>query len=402
MIKMSDLLNHIQITSQLNYYIERLHNKFMGQLRYSLGKLNGITIIDINRLFKSANINPDWFMDIYKQYPEGANTPRQPISNLLTLIILKCNLIGEKQLALDTNTLMGLIAMGRLMRKWFPRGVDQNIFDKTVDTLTKKGNIGMHGVIWTVNKITTDLYNRWVPEMLKDVDAMYPRYRYIIDMRNRFNQTIKTVATHYFYTWAHRNDVDLNVKVNERTKEIMEWINQNPIPMNILQYAATIGNCTTDKLNTLHHNIQLYNSMQSQMFVIVSKILEMLYRYMDQFKELNGRNIDINDPEFIKRFINNYKRSPIVLRMISDEVFKTAGYERFEVLAYAYILTIYVDSTNHYNDYNVNINNNNDNVNDTSEYEYDSDDDYSDYNESIEALYDGVILNEDDFLGRDR
>ena len=131
----------------------------IGQVRYSLGMLNGITKLDINRLFNLLDIQMNELDDIMNQYPENVFVMKQPIYNILTLIMIKAYMVHNDQLALDTNNLLGLVFLGRLKYKYI-RIVNQEVLDKTINTLTKKTYIGMHGTVWMVHTICKSTHDK--------------------------------------------------------------------------------------------------------------------------------------------------------------------------------------------------------------------------------------------------
>lgn len=349
-----ELLDGIRITPKLIYYIDTQYKKMMNQLRFSLGRLNGITSVDINRIFNLTDLTPSDFTEFMEEYPKDVYVMRQPIYNLLALIVIKAYLEGNARLALDTNTLLGMIFLGRLKYKYI-RVVDQAILDKTLANLSKKSYIGLHGIVWMVNTVTKSTHDKWMPEVLKNLDNMYPRYRYIIDLRNKFNQIVKTIARAYYYNILHRNDIDRSVVLKNRTQEIINYIDSKTIPNNILEYAVKLCNMNVktdiDKISQLHYHIQTYSSMQTQMSLLIYNILDRLFAVMNYYKDQNGKNIDINDFDWIKMFFVGLKRSTIILRTASDPIFLTYKYDRFEVIAYALVVTLFVDSINHHGDY---------------------------------------------------
>jgi len=391
MITVDDLLQKIDISPKLIYFINNQYKKMIGQVRYSLGMLNGITKMEIARLFSILEISPSDLDDIMNQYPENVYVMKQPIYNILTLIMIKAYQIGNTQLALDTNSLLGLVFLGRLKYKYI-RIINHDVLDKTIATLTKKTYIGMHGTVWMVNTICQNTYDKWIGDILKDPNDMYPRYRYIIDMRNKFNQVMKTVARAYYYNIVHKNDVDVATVIRNKTNEIIEYITTKSIPMNIIEYAGMVNSSSVDKINELNHDIQVYNSMQSQLSVIVFNILHRLHNYMTIYKEQYGKNVDINDITFIRSFFVALKRSTIILKSVDDEVFTSRGYDRFEVLSYALVVTLYIDSINHSSDYAQDYDGTASNSKQPEKIDYSSNYDYmngnndSTYEESIDPI----------------
>ena len=413
-----DLLDKIPISNKLIYFIDTQYKKMIGQLRFSLGRLNGMTAVEINRLFNLTDLTQSDLIEYMERFPKNVFVMRQSIYNLLALIIVKAYQVGNDRLALDTNTLLGLVFLGRLKYKYI-RMIDQPILEKTVAGLSKKSYIGLHGLVWMVNKVTKDTHDIWMPSILKDLNDPYPMYRYIIDLRNKFNQIMKTIARLYYYNIEHRNDVDRSVVLKNRTNEIVNYIISKNIPDNILQMVVDLCkvNCpetSIDRINNLQYNIQVYNSMQVQISLLINLLLDKIFAYMNIYKAQFDKNLDINDPIFIKSFYTGLKRSTIMLRLASDPVFTTYKYDRYEVLAYAFIITLFVDSQNHNSDYYGNTNlTTNDNFEDQYNYgSYNSSDDDSydygfnesildyyidDKEESLEAFYEGVMFDNELF-----
>lgn len=397
-MKFSQLLAKCELSPKLIFLLESAYRRMLGQIRQSLGRLSGMTTAEINRLFMCANLEPSDFDEVLKEYPKNVYVMQHPVYSLLTLIMLKCYQEGNQRLALDVNTLLGLAILGRRKYKYI-RFVDQDIFDKTIATISKKTYIGMHGVIWMVNNVTKTTHDRYIQQMLNNVDDVYPRYRYIDDIYNRFNQIMKVIAVYYYKNMEHRNDVPRSVVVKNRANEILDFLMEKPLPENLIEYIAKCSNSTTDRINQLYHNIQTYTSMQSQLQLIITFILDRILSFFDIMREqLPEVKVDINEPNFINLFVNKLKRSTIVLRAVSDAIFSQYGHDRFEVLYFALIITLYVDSMNHYQDYY----GSGEQPNQQSTIEDEPYDEFENsvdtYEENLEALFDGVILDESFFL----
>lgn len=397
-MKFSDLLAKCELSPKLVFIIESLYRRMMGQIRQSLGRLSGMTTSEINKIFMSAGLQPSDFDEVLKEYPKNVYVMQHPIYSLLTLIMLKCYQDSNQRLALDVNTLLGLAILGRRKYKYI-RFVDQDVFDKTVSTISKKTYIGMHGVIWMVNNVTKTTHDRYIQQMLDNVNDVYPRYRYIDDMYNRFNQIMKVIAVYYYNNMKHKNDVPRSTIVKNRANDVLDFLIEKPLPEKLIEYIANASGSTIDRINELYHNIQTYSSMQSQLQLVVSFIIDRILQFFDLMRaQLPEVKVDINEPTFINSFINKLKRSTIVLRGVSDSIFSQYGHDRFEVLYFALIVTLYVDSMNHFQDYY--------NSGEQPVQQVDIDDelgdnaynDYSDpvdsYDENIEALFDGIILDE--------
>ena len=395
-MKFSELLQKCQLTPKLVFILQSMHRKFTSQLRQSLGRLGSITKVDIQRLFTYSNLEVNDFNEVLTEYPTNVYVMQHPIYSLLTLFMLKAYQEGNPTLASDINILLALVMLGRRKYKYI-RFVDQEIFEKTLSSLSKKTYIGLHGTIWMVNNIAQTAHDKYIQQILNNVDDVYPRYRYINDIYNRFNQIMKVIAHHYYYNVQHRNDVPREVIVKKRAAEVVDYILEHSVSESLINYIANISNSTTDRMNELYHIVQTYSSAQNQLQIIITIILDKLLSYFDILREqLPDVKIDINDPKFINSFVNKLKRSTIVLKEVSSSIFTQYGFERFEVLYFSLVLTLYVDVMNHYQEYfsKPSTVSSNDSTNDDSEEYDDFEDSVDSYDENIEALFDGIILDE--------
>ena len=411
MTDIHELLSKIYITPKLIYYINNLYKRMINQLRFSLGRLNGITTVEVNRLFNLTELEPEDLKNFMELYPKDVFVMRQPIYNLLTLITIKAIQEGNKQLALDTNTLLGMVFLGKLKYHYI-RIIDQEILEKSISQMSKKSYVGLHGVVWMINYVTKSTFDRWMPLIMKDITEMYPRYRYIIDLRNKLNQIMKTIAHQYYYNILHRNDVDKAVVIKKRANEILDYITTKLIPSNIFELAAKLCKSDPNKLAKLHYNIQSYPSMQGSISLLINNILERLFNTMEIYKLETGKNIDINDLDWLKLFFVGLKRSTIILQTASSPIFGTYEYDRFEVIAYTLVVTLFVDSLNHNNDY-YSISSSNNSQDLTTQYNYYDDESLSnsrynggfsldenyinDSDEQLEALFEGFQYDKELF-----
>ena len=416
-VDINDILDLIPISPKLIYYINTQYRKMTSNLKFSLGRLNGMTNVEIKRLFNLTDLTTDDLDEYISRFPENNYIMLQYIYQILALITLKASLNGNERLALDTNALLGLVMLGRLKYKYI-RVVDHSILEKTLNGLSKKTYIGLHGIMWMVNKVTQDTYNLWMPQIKKNLNDPYPMYRYVVDLRNKFNQIMKVIARLYYYNMVHRNDPDRTIVIKTRVNEIIQYIMNNTIPDNILQVIVDTCkiNCpetSIDRINNLNYNVQIYNSMQSHMGLLINAVLTKLFTYMEVYKTQFQKNLDINDPLFIKSFYTGLKRSTVMLTLASDSIFNIYKYDKYEVLAYAFIITLYVDSLNHNGDYYgaSNASSISNDINDIDDGSI-SDDNiapYDDFSESIldyhiddkedklEAFFEGVIYDQDLF-----
>lgn len=396
-MKFSELLQSFEINGKLVVLINNIYSRMIQQLRFSLGKLNGVTTSDINRLFASTGLSPQDFSEVLSEYPKNVYVMQQPIYSLLALIVLKSYAEGNERLALDTNTLLGLTILGRRRYKYISF-VDQNIFDKTVNSITKKTYIGMHGALWMVNRVTKSAHDKYIKQMLDNVDNVYPRYRYIIDMYNRFNQIMKTIARKYYYNIAHRNDVPRDVQVKSRANEVLEFVLKKPVPSPVLDYISEVSGSPPEKVNELYHMLQMYYSIQSQFFVIFSLIVDRIMAFLDAWHSQNpGSEINVNDPNFVLGFINKLKRSTIILKSVSSEIFSQYKFDRFLVLYFAFVIVLYVDSKNHSAHYAGGGKSEDDSPADNNLP--DDNDEVGYYDETMSMYLDGVVEDPDFFAG---
>ena len=185
----------------------------------------------------------------------------------------------------------------------------------------------------------------------------------------------------------------------------MDYLLSKPIPDNILSYIADVSMTSAEQVNSLYHDLQMYSSVQSQLQLVITMIIDRILAFFDIMREQQpDTHIDINDPSFVRSFINKLKRSTLMLKAASDDIFAQRNYDRFLILYFAFIVTLFVDSLNHNGDYYLGNGaqaqqtdiSQIDNTLDQPEYN----DDVEGYAEAMEAMFDGIVYDEDFLLER--
>ena len=340
-----ELIDMIVISPQLIKLITNVHNRMMGQLKLDFASLNGIYKYDENKIFDAVGVDPQQLSSILDEYPANVYLVREvPLYTLLTAIVIKAFQDGETNFANMTYILMGLIIFARLKYRYI-RIVNPGFLERALAKMSRRTYIGVNGFAWTIYKVCNDTLAKYKDEILKNPALMMPRYRSIIDLRNKFNQIMKHVASLYYYVYQNQNEVDSNTMMTTLTDKIVVYLVQNTLPTYIFE---TIDRMTKandiDKVYELHHQVQIKTSYQSKMYELIFFLIKRYFDLNEIFKSQYERDIDLMDMSFVTQFYLNLKKSTIAIKLIDHDMFRLYNFSKDLVLAYGLITMIYAKS----------------------------------------------------------
>lgn len=365
--------------SSLKSLIEMLSNRMLGQMRQNFARLNSIGKTDIDKLFTFANLTPEDFRDLVKEYPGGGFVMSDPLYSLITLIAIKYYMELDDRMSQTSSLLLSLIMLARLKYKYI-RICDPEIMSITFSLMSKKTYIGTNGIVWAVYKMSTDTFNNYKDKIKKNPNEIYYRYRYIVDIRNKFNQLMKHIAKVYYWTVVNKDKIKLKYNIDNIAVSITNYVISNELNEEVLNVIAKLSGSSMDMIYDFQHSIQLSNSIQSRVKMIFNRMYSKLLD-IKSYAENQKIEIDYTTVDFLKEFYNNFRRSSIVVSLARDPVFSDKGYDSNLVIAFCAAVIIVWESVSKNS-----ISTSSSNNSDSSSYEDSDDQSFNRYYESTEEF----------------
>lgn len=357
-------MNISQVLSIIDYknpelikLLDTYTNRMLSQLRQNFSKLNSINRKEIDKLFTLSGITQNDLKEITKEYPGGGFVLSDPLYTLLTILTIKYSIELDDKRSELSSLLLSLIMMARLKFKYL-RFCDPEILNLAFDIMSKKTYIATHGIVWAVYKISNDTLNKYINDMVKKPSDVYPRYRYIVDIRNKFNQFVKYITKMYFWVIANKDSIFTKDRIESISNQMIEFISQKDLAYEIIKLISDLSNETEDNIYEFIHLIQLNIYASSTL----RNILSILYDKLIKLKKISKDQkveVDFLSLEFVKKFYNNSKKSVTLLKLSSDDNFKNNNISSSLVLAFACVFVLAWDKIG-YSDRNINANVNDD------------------------------------------
>lgn len=327
---------------QLSKLVEQLVNRMLGQLRQNFSKLNSINNNEIERLYQVANTSPEEFKDIVKEYPGGGYVMSDPLYTLLTLIAIKFYTELSDRDSQNASMLLSLVMLARLKYKYI-RICDPDIIKIAFSLMSKKTYVGTGGLIWGIYKISSETFNKYKDIMSKKPNDMYYRYRYIIDIRNKFNQLMKHIAQMYYWVIINKDNIYSKEKIASMASSITNYVATKDLNQNLLQLIATMSKVDISVIYEFQHHLQIDDEFQNAVNQIFTVMVDKMVA-IKKFDKAEKTDIDFTSMDFLKEFYANSRRSSTLLSLARISIFADNGFDSNLVLAFCSAIMIMWES----------------------------------------------------------
>lgn len=327
---------------QLSKLVEQLVNRMLGQLRQNFSKLNSINKNEIEKLYQAANTSSEEFKDIVKEYPGGGYVMSDPLYTLLTLIAIKFYTELSDRDSQNASMLLSLVMLARLKYKYI-RICDPDIIKIAFSLMSKKTYVGTGGLIWGIYKISSETFNKYKDIMSKKPNDMYYRYRYIIDIRNKFNQLMKHIAQMYYWVIINKDNIYSKEKIASMASSITNYVATKDLNQNLLQLIATMSKVDISVIYEFQHHLQIDDEFQNAVNQIFTVMVDKMVA-IKKFDKAEKTDIDFTSMDFLKEFYANSRRSSTLLSLARISIFADNGFDSNLVLAFCSAIMIMWES----------------------------------------------------------
>jgi hypothetical protein len=231
-----------------------------------------------------------------------------PLYNLLLVYIFVFLANNEYDSARQASRLYGYFTLSYMKRKYF-KICNADTLLYTINNLHGHSIVRSDGLIGLVTKICDETLKKYETLFLKEINV-YNNYRYLVDVRNKLNQSMKIIATKYYKNMEEKATESLI----DRANEIMEdFVSVSSSP-NIINYISQLSLLSTLEIESLFFDIQQTPEAQN---ILTDIIIKLLYKYGGEEKiSTTG----------IEGILGKAQRNEEFVNMVST-LYESCGYE---------------------------------------------------------------------------
>ena len=334
-----DVMSRITMTPELKNFIIKLNARCLGHLRQNLCNLVGIMPQDETMLYTLTNVPITDIKASAEDLP-GGYILRTPLYNLLMYISVKAEQMGDLNTAYDCATLFSLITLGRLKYKYI-RVCNAVNMTNTISGMSKKTYVGTNGLVWMVYKVAQSTYDKYREVLVKDPNDLHARLRYIIDIRNKFNQIMKHIARLYYATHLNQSSTAKNdTAIKSISTSILSMIITNDIPSTVVNYIATLAKVQHDDVYQMHHFVQINASAQQYVDVLITFIVKRLVE-LQSIGADQGVIVNEINPDLVRKMYGSFRRTALGKVSAQDNIFASQNIPESLVLAFVVVLVCF-------------------------------------------------------------
>lgn len=200
------------------------------------------------------------------QYTLGYVTTN-PMYNLLLIYIFVFLANNEYDTAKQTSRFYGCLTLSYLKRKYF-KVCNVETLRYTMNNLHGHSVVRSEGFAGLITKFSDETLDKYKDAFLEKIDV-YNNYRYLVDVRNKMNQSMKIIATKYYQNM----ETSVSESLLDLADEIMEdfiSVTSNP---KIIEYISKISYLSELEVERLFLDIQQTQEAQEIMKDIIIKTL---------------------------------------------------------------------------------------------------------------------------------
>lgn len=220
-------------------------------------------------ILNTAKLEESLLKQFIQAMPPSGYVGTNPLSNLLLIYILTFFASDNVQAAYTTSRLLTCFHCGFLKRKYFVI-CNEDVMRYTLSNLHGH-SIAKDGFSKLIIKISDETLTRYKNNFLNDIDP-YMYYRYIIDIRNKMNQSMKAIAIRYY--------TNIESASKESFDEIAENMLNNISNMlfneAVIDFIARLSGLSDLEVEQILLNLQQLSTVQSS---FKNLLIKMLYKF---------------------------------------------------------------------------------------------------------------------------
>lgn len=190
-----------------------------------------------------------------------------PMYNLLLVYIFVFLANDEYDTAKQVSRLYGCLTLSYLKRKYF-KICNVETLRYTLNNLHGHSVVRSEGFAGLVTRFSDETLDKYKDQFLEKIDV-YNNYRYLVDVRNKMNQSMKIIATKYYQNM----ETSVSESLIDLADEIMsDFVSVTSSPK-IIAYVSKISYLSEYEIEKIFLNIQQTPEAQEILKDIIIKIL---------------------------------------------------------------------------------------------------------------------------------
>lgn len=242
-------------------------------------------------LLQTAGITEEEFKSYltaqFKQQSSLLNAPAlgyvitNPLYNLLVLYILAFLAHNRIDDAYATARLYACFTISYLKKKYF-QSCNPEVLKYTLSNLHGLSVAGKYGFSGLVLKIADETLDKYKDDMVKEINPYY-YYRFLIDIRNKLNQSLKAIASKYYQNMSISTQTP---DVMEKAEDIVQNLSEVITSSQVISYLSNITQLTQLEIESILFDMENNTDIHELLKSIVAKLL-VDYDSIDRIRDMD-------------------------------------------------------------------------------------------------------------------
>lgn len=260
---------------EMAYFIDVESNKALQEV----GKIDGAYYITKNlwnKLINTAGITEEQVKQ-FASFMPGGYVASNTFYNALLIYILVFVADGTiDRTVYNISRYYTAITLSYMKRKYFPV-LDKNLMQYTL-VHAHAATVAKQGWNVFVIKVADETLNKYI-NTFKERVSLYDYYRYIVDIHNKVNQSVKHLAIRYYKNVGKADTPDMTEDLETALTNI-DKVTMNP---RFIEYIAQLSGVSEIDVENICVKIHDFNDVNSTMQNII-------LRFLRQYRDREGIN----------------------------------------------------------------------------------------------------------------
>ena len=242
-----------------------------------VSKVDGIYALSktlAENLFHTAGLSLDIIREFAKEMPGGFVTSNPFYNTLLIYLLTFCATGTIEDIVYKISRYYTAVTLSNAKRKFFPF-IDANLLQYTL--------MNSHGAVIAKNgwgalvvKVADETLRKYIDVFKSRVD-LYVYYRYIVDVHNKINQSVKHIAWKYYANSGKAITTDIQQNLNNAVSNIEKVCTSS----SAIEYISSMTGMNELEVERICNKINDFRDVNS---TLQNMILIFLRRYTNKIK----------------------------------------------------------------------------------------------------------------------